>query len=206
MPPPTHTFLILSCYKRSFTKLPYLWSRGPGDVGPALPAKRLFMRNTLPRRNSYDNPIRRLTDHAQKICTVKRMGNELSDIVVVKPVSAFRAEFRRMPWVLRLPAAFVTAVQRRGSGLSGAALRAELPFVYASAGADPALHRLWRAAFGAELPGVLRAAAAFPGVCGGSGRLLSILLLNRFGKSSTKLILKLISTAERSIFIVSTKR
>ena len=60
------------------------------------------------------------------------------DIAVVKWVSAFRTEFRRMSWVFRLPAAFVAFVQRLCFRFLCAALWAEFAFVDCAAGAYPA--------------------------------------------------------------------
>ena len=67
---------------------------------------------------------------------------DLYKIVRVKGVAAFGAEFRRMRRVGGLPAALVTAVDRRAC-------------------------RALCTAFRAEFAGVHRAAGAGPGVCGG---------------------------------------
>ena len=93
----------------------------------------------------------------------------LPDVLVVELIAALRAEFGRMLGVFRLPAALVTAVQRLGRGLLRAAFGAELALVDRAAGADPAVGGLGSAALHTEFARIHRAAGAFPSVCTGRG-------------------------------------
>ena len=54
-------------------------------------------------------------------------------VVIVKDVSAFRAELRRIRRVLRLPTALVTTVKRFSLRLLGTAALAELTLIYCTA-------------------------------------------------------------------------
>ena len=84
-----------------------------------------------------------------------------NQIPIVKRVSTFRAEFRRMRRISRFPATLVTFVLRNTSGLRFATLRAELPFVHSSAAARPTIYLhfwLFRSAFRTEFPDHLCAA------------------------------------------------
>lgn len=78
--------------------------------------------------------------------------------------------------ILRLPAAFIAAVQGSGGGLFRAAFGTELALVHMTAGTGPALSRLGRAAFDTEFSRILRAAAALPGAGGRGGGGLSAAL------------------------------
>ena len=91
------------------------------------------------------------------------------DIAVVKWVSAFRTEFRRMSWVFRLPAAFVAFVQRLCFRFLCAALWAEFAFVDCAAGAYPAFlcrcrFRFLYAALRTEFAGDNISASTLPAV------------------------------------------
>ena len=61
----------------------------------------------------------------------------LFNVGVVKGVAAFGTELRGMLRILRLPAAFITAVERYAGRFLGAAILAELALVYCTAGAGP---------------------------------------------------------------------
>ena len=92
----------------------------------------------------------------------------LYKIPIIKGISAFGTEFRRMGHVFRLPATFVTAVLREARRFLHTALCTEFAFVYGTAGTIPALCRdlPWGTALCAELPLVAcTAATAGPAVC-----------------------------------------
>ena len=113
----------------------------------------------------------------------KIIFRELFLIVIVKNVSAFGAEFRRMMGIFGLTAAFVAAIKGSVVGLLCAAFGAEFAFVDCTAGAGPACCLgLFGSAFGAEFAGRNIAAGAFPtvsGSCFRSGlRILLIILSN----------------------------
>ena len=88
--------------------------------------------------------------------------NGSPDVLVVELVAALRAELGRMLGVFRLPAALITAVQRLGRGLLRAAFGAELALVDRAAGTDPAVGGLGSAALHAEFARIHRAAGTFP--------------------------------------------
>jgi hypothetical protein len=66
-------------------------------------------------------------------------------VAIIEDVTAFRTELGRILRVSRLPTAFIASVKRCIGRLLSATFRAELTFVYCTAGAGPAfsLLRLW---------------------------------------------------------------
>ena len=87
------------------------------------------------------------------------------DILFIKDISAFGAEFRGLGRIGRFPAALVALIDRCAGGLLRAALCAELTLVHRAAGAGPAfVGGLGRTAFGAELADCRCAANTFPSI------------------------------------------
>lgn len=91
----------------------------------------------------------------------------LLNIIFVKYVTTFRAEFWRMMWIFRLPATFVTTVQRGSLRLLCSTLHTEFPLIYSSTATGPSLlgSRLCFSTFHTEFPGIAGATAAGPGIC-----------------------------------------
>jgi hypothetical protein len=69
----------------------------------------------------------------------------LSGVAVIKDITAFRTELGRILRVSGLPTALIASVKRCVGRLLTTTFRAELTFVYCTAGAGPAfsLLRLW---------------------------------------------------------------
>ena len=102
------------------------------------------------------------------------------NIVIVKTISALRAELRRMMGVFRFPAALVAAVNRSTCGTLGATFSAELSCIYGPALAGPAGSRPLISALNTEFSGIDGSAFARPAVSIGSlDRCLRILLLTQ---------------------------
>ena len=86
--------------------------------------------------------------------------NCLLNVVIVKNISAFRTEFRRMCGVFRLPSALVALVKRCAFRFLLAAVAAEFTLIYLTAGAGPAgFRRLGTSAFYTEFSSVVSLAA-----------------------------------------------
>lgn len=87
------------------------------------------------------------------------------DILIIEWIAAFGAEFGRILRIIRCPAAFVAAIERRACGLLCTTFCAKLALVHRSAGASPAFIRWFRrTALRAELASNRRSTGAFPGI------------------------------------------
>ena len=99
--------------------------------------------------------------------TVPLKAAVLFFIVIVEYISAFGTELRRISRILRLPAAFIAAVERCALRFFCAATLAEFTLVHRAARTSPAslVSRFRRTAFGTEFSGSHGSALAFPSAC-----------------------------------------
>lgn len=88
-------------------------------------------------------------------------------IAFIKYIAAFRAEFRRIMRICRLPAAFIASINRSSCRAGFPAFHTEFPLIDCTAAANPTFFRL-RARLTAvftELPAVCCTAFTDPSTC-----------------------------------------
>lgn len=108
------------------SRIQKIWIRGGDSVGDKVPKK----------------PHSRQSNHGYQSRDTPKgasFAGSSTDVAIVKWVSAFRAELRRMGGIVRLPAAFVAFVLGYTGGLRTAAVLTEFTLVYRAAGAGPAI-------------------------------------------------------------------